>query len=256
MSGRRDREARSEERLREEDQAGAAERRQRLIKLASAGAFLALVVVAVLIVISSGNSGGGDAGNIVEAKEVDRLLAGIPQKGMVLGNSGAKVTVLEFGDLQCPFCRGVSEEVLPQVIENQIRGGEAKIDFRNFTIIGPQSKPAGAAAIAAGEQGHGWTFVELFYRNQGSEDSGYADDEFLTAIAKAAGVPNLAKWNRARRSQAAIARVEATTAEAENLGFSGTPSFALEGPGASGIETIDTPSSADALESAIENAGE
>jgi protein-disulfide isomerase len=256
VSGRRDREARREEHLREEDQARAAGRHQRLVKLASAGAFLALVVVAVLIVISSGNNGGGDSGNIVEAKEVDRLLAGIPQKGMVLGSSGAKVKVLEFGDLQCPFCKGYSEEVLPQVIEKRVQSGEATLDFRNFTIIGPQSKPAGAAALAAGEQGRGWNFVELFYRNQGTEDSGYADEEFLTAIAKAAGVPDIGKWNRARKSEAVIARVEATSAEAEKLGFTGTPSFALEGPGASGLETIDTPESIDALEAAIENAGE
>jgi protein-disulfide isomerase len=254
MSGRRDREARREEGLQEEQQAGAAERRQRMVKLTSASAFLALVVVAVLIVVSSGNS-GGNSGNIVEAKEVDQLLAGIPQKGMVLGDQSAKVTVLEFGDLQCPFCKGYSEEVLPQVIESRVHGGEAKLDFRNYTIIGPQSKPAGAAAIAAGEQGRGWNFVELFYRNQGTEDSGYADDEFLTAIAKAAGVPNISEWNRARKSQAVIARVEATSAEAQELGFSGTPSFALEGPGTKGVEAIETPESVDALESAIENAG-
>jgi protein-disulfide isomerase len=233
---------------------GREERRQRMVKLASAGAFLALVVVAVLIVVSSGSS-GGDSGNIVEAREVDRLLDGIPQKGMVLGSPGAKVKVLEFGDLQCPFCKGYSEEVLPQVIENRVRSGEARLDFRNFTIIGPQSKPAGAAAIAAGEQGRGWNYVELFYRNQGTEDSGYADDEFLTAIAKAAGVKDLAKWNQARKSQAVIGRVEATSAEAENLGFSGTPSFALEGPGTDGVEAIDTPESVGALESAIEDAG-
>jgi protein-disulfide isomerase len=256
VSGRRDREARREEGLQEEGGAGAAERRQRMVKLASAGAFLALVVVAVLITISSGNGSGGDSSNIVETKEVDQLLAGIPQKGMVLGTPGAKVTVLEFGDLQCPFCKGYSEEVLPQVIENRVRSGEATLDFRNFTIIGPQSKPAGAAAIAAGEQGRGWNFVELFYRNQGTEDSGYADDAFLTAIAKAAGVKDLAKWNRARKSQAVIERVEATSAEAENLGFTGTPSFALEGPGANGVEAIGTPESVDALETAIEKAGE
>jgi len=254
MSGRRDREARRDERLQEEQQAGTAERRQRMVKLASAGAFLALAVIAVLIVISSGNS-GGDSSNIVEAKEVDQLLAGIPQKGMVLGDPSAKVTVLEFGDLQCPVCKGYSEEVLPQVIENRVGGGEAKLDFRNYTIIGPQSKPAGAAAIAAGEQGRGWNFVELFYRNQGTEDSGYADDEFLTAIARAAGVSNLAKWNRARKSKDVVAQVEATSAEAEELGFSGTPSFALKGPRAEGVEAIGTPESVDALESAIENAG-
>jgi protein-disulfide isomerase len=255
VSGRRDREARREERLEGEQQAETAERRRRLIKLASAGVFLALVVVAVLIVISGGNSGGGDSGNIVDAKAVDRRLGGIPQTGMVLGDPSAKVTVLEFGDLQCPVCKGYAEEVLPQIIENQVQSGKAKLDFRNFTIIGPQSKPAGAAAIAAGKQGRGWNFVELFYRNQGTEDSGYADDEFLTAIAKAAGVPDLTKWNQARKSQAVTGQVEATTAEADDLGFTGTPSFALEGPGTAGVEAIGTPSSADALESAVEDAG-
>jgi len=114
-------------------------------------------------------------------------------------------------------------------------------------------EPAGAAAIAAGEQGHGWNFIELFYRNQGSEDSGYADDKFLTAIAKGAGVPNIAKWNADRKSSRVLGQVEASTAQAEQLGFSGTPSFAVEGPGTSGLETIDT-TVADptaALESAI-----
>jgi protein-disulfide isomerase len=254
VSGRHDREGRHEERLREEQQASADQRRQRLIKLASAATFLALVVVAVLIVVSGGNS-GGDASNIVDAKEVNRELAGIPQQGMVLGDPKAKVTVLEFGDLQCPVCKGYAEEVLPQVIENQVQSAVAKLDFRNYTIIGPQSKPAGAAAIAAGEQGRGWSFVELFYRNQGTEDSGYANDKVLTAIARAAGVPDIAKWNRTRKSRAVIAEVEATTAEAQDLGFTGTPSFALKGPAVAGTEAIGTPNSVDAFEAAIEGAG-
>jgi protein-disulfide isomerase len=254
VSGRRDREERREERVREEQRAGEAERRQRMVKLASAAAFLALAAVAVLIVISQGQNDGGDSGNIVDATEVEQELSGIPQRGMVLGEPGAKVTLLEFGDLQCPVCKGYAEEILPQVIDNQVRGGEAKLSFLNYTIIGPQSTPAGAAAIAAGEQGRGWNFVELFYRNQGVEDSGYADDAFLTAIAKAGGVPNIARWNHDRKSKRIIAAVEASSAEAERLGFTGTPSFAVEGPGTSGVETLGTPGSAEALESAIESA--
>lgn len=254
MSGRRDREARREERLRGDEQAEAAERRRLLIKLGSAAGFLALVVIAVVVVISGSQSSGGDAGNVSDAEAVNQLLNGIPQHGLVLGEPSAKVSLLEFGDLQCPFCKGFSEDVLPQVIENQVRGGEATLDFNNFTIIGPQSTPAGAAAIAAGEQGRGWNFVELFYRNQGAEDSGYVTDAFLTAIAKGAGVPDIAKWNAARKSKGVLGEVAATTAEAERLGFTGTPSFAVKGPGTTGIETLGTPGSAGDLESAIENA--
>jgi protein-disulfide isomerase len=253
MSGRRDREARREERLQEDERADAMERRQRLIKLGSAAGFLALVVLAVVVVVSQSDK-GGDASNIADTQAVRRLLDGIPQNGMTLGEPSAKVTLLEFGDLQCPVCKGYSEEVLPDVIEGQVQNGEAKIDFRNFTIIGPESMPAGAAAIAAGEQGRGWSFVELFYRNQGAEDSGYVTNAFLTAIAKGAGVPDIAKWNADRKSERVLSEVAATTVEAEQLGFSGTPSFALEGPGASGTETIGTPGSVGDLESAISGA--
>lgn len=254
MSGRGDREKRREERLGEEERVGAG-RREKLIKAGSAAAFLALVAVAVLIVVSQSQTSGGDSGNIRRASEVNRELAGIPQNGMVLGQASAKASALEFADLQCPVCKGYSEEVLPQIIENQVRSGEAKIEFRNYTIIGPESTPAGAAAIAAGEQGRGWNFVETFYRNQGGEDSGYVTDGFLTAIARAAGVPDIAKWNSDRKSERVLAEVARSTSEAKGLGFTGTPSFAVEGPGTSGLEPLGTPESAGALESAISSAG-
>lgn len=232
-------------------------RRQNLIKLASAATFLAVAVVLVLIVIGqseSSDDGGGDAGSLVGVAEVERELAGIPQDGLALGKSGARVTVMEFADLQCPFCKLYSEEVLPQVIESRVRSGEARLVFNNFVIIGPDSSVAGAAAVAAGEQGRGWNFVELFYRNQGGENSGYVTDEFLTAVAEGAGVSDIARWNSDRKSKRVMAQVEASTAEAEDLGFGGTPSVALEGPGTNGLEAIGTPESASDLGSAIESA--
>lgn len=230
------------------------ERRERLIKLSSALGFLALIAVAVVVVVSSSQSSGGDASKISDAHAVDQLLNGIPQEGLTLGEPSAKVTLLEFADLQCPFCKAYSEEVLPPVIESQIRNGEAKLKFNNFTIIGQDSTPAGAAAIAAGKQGRGWNFVELFYRNQGAEESGYVTDEFLTAIAKGAGVPEIAKWNADRKSKPVLAEVAATTAEAEHLGFTGTPSFAVSGPKTNGVEALSHPESAGDLESAISGA--
>ncbi|HXR29693.1 MAG TPA: thioredoxin domain-containing protein [Solirubrobacterales bacterium] len=236
------------------------ERRQSAIKLASALAFLAVVAVAVLIVVSQnqGDDGAGDASSVEGMAEIDRQLAGIPQQGMVLGERGAKVTLVEFGDLQCPVCKGFAEEILPPIVEGQVRKGEAQLEFRNFTIISEESVPAGAAAVAAGEQGRGWNFVELFYRNQGIEASGYVTDEFLTAIAKAAGVPDIKRWDRERESDEVVSTVEKTTAQAERLGLSGTPSFAVDGPGidnpSEGLEVIGTPQSTGALEAAISDA--
>ena len=135
-----------------------------------------------------------------------------------------------------------------------MRTGKATITFKSFTIIDEQSGPAGAAAIAAGEQGRGWNFIELFYRNQGLETDAYVTDEFLTAVARGAGVKDIGRWNRERRSQRVISEVEKSTAEAESLGFSGTPSFAVEGPATQGLEPIDFPESTGALEEAIDAA--
>ena len=130
---------------------------------------------------------------------------------MTLGEPARRSTLVEFGDLKCPVCKAFSEEVIPQVIESKVRGGSARIEFRNYTIIDAESTPAGAAAIAAGEQGRGWDFVELFYRNQGNEPIHYVTDEFLTAIATKAGVPDIARWNRERKSKRILAEVARTT---------------------------------------------
>jgi protein-disulfide isomerase len=228
------------------------DRRTRMLQLAAGSAFLALAVVLVLIVVSSSSGGGGDT-KLEGTAQVNELLAGIPQRQLLLGDPRAKVELIEFGDLQCPVCKAFSEEILPPIIENQVKKGLVKIDFRSFTIIGEQSVSAGAAALAAGAQARGWNYVELFYRNQGGENSGYADDEFLEAVAKGAGVKDLARWNSERAKL--TAEVEATSQEAENLGFDGTPSFGIKGPSTDGLKLLGTPDSTGAFEEAIEEAG-
>jgi protein-disulfide isomerase len=233
----------------------AEDRRRRLLQLAAGSAFLALAAVLVLIVVNA--SSGGDGGDVkLEGKaETNRLLQGIPQAGMILGDPRAPVRLIEFGDLQCPVCKAYAEEILPPIIENQVKKGQVRLDFRNLTIIGEESAIAGAAALAAGEQGRGWSYVELFYRNQGAEEnSGYAgEDAFLRAVAKGAGVADLARWSQERPKL--LGEVERSTAQGHQLRFEGTPSFAIEGPSSDGIETLGTPSSTGDLEAAIEEAG-
>jgi protein-disulfide isomerase len=229
------------------------ERRRRVVQLGSAAAFLAIVVVAVLIVVGQSQTEGGDT-SLEGVGEIRQELAGIPQDGLVLGDAEAPVTLVEFGDLQCPVCKGYAEEVIPDVIDSKVRSGEAAIEFRNFTIISEESVPAAAAALAAGLQGQGWDYLELFYRNQGIERSGYVTDEFLTEVARGAGVPDIERWNADRQSRRILAKVEAETAEAERLGLGGTPSFATEGPATRGLEALGTLGSAGEIEAAIEAA--
>lgn len=229
-------------------------RRERLVKLGSAAVFLAIVAVAILVVVSESQTDGGNT-DLEGVAQVKADLRGIPQRGLVLGDADAAVTLVEYGDLQCPACKVYAEEIVPEVIGSKVRSGKAKLEFRNYTIIGEESVPAGAAAIAAGEQGRGWDYVELFYRNQGFEGSDYVTDSFLTSIAKGAGVPDIERWNRDRKSRRVLAEVSRTTAEAKSLGLDGTPSFAVEGPGTEGLEPLPFPESARELEEAIDEAG-
>lgn len=252
MSGKKERERRRQERLEAERAAGAADRRSRLLKLSAGLAFLALAALVVVIVVNASGGGGGDV-DLEGVEEANRELAGIPQRGMVLGDPKAPVELIEFGDLQCPACAAYAQQILPQVIEGPIKRGEAKLAFKNFTIIGPDSTVAGAAAVAAGAQNRAWSFIEVFYRNQGGENAGYVTDQFLEAVAKAAGVRDLERWRREAKAERATQAVEATTRQAKQLGLTGTPSFGVRGPNSDGLEIFNAGSAGD-LEAAIEAA--
>jgi protein-disulfide isomerase len=254
MSNKKEREKRREERIAAETKVSSGDQRTKMLQIGAGVAFLAVVVVVVLIVVSSASNNGSGDTNLEEVATVNKILADIPQEDLVIGDPKAPVELIEFGDLQCPVCKAYSEEQLPPLIDGMVKEGKVKIAFRNFTIIGPQSAPAGAAALAAGAQGRGWNYLDIFYRNQGKEGTEYANDEFLTAIAKGAGVKDIAKWNQERKSKALTKEVTATTAEAQKFGFNGTPSFAITGPGTNGIHLLPTLASTGEFEDAIEEA--
>jgi protein-disulfide isomerase len=253
MSNQRDREKRREEREAAEAKAAGGDRRQRLLQLA--GVFLAIIVIVVVIIVaSSGSSSGGSSSDLAEKAEVEKLLTGIPQNATILGKTTAPVKLYEYGDLQCSACKFYSEEILPEIIENQVRKGKASITFRNFVIIGPDSIPAGEAALAAGAQGKGWSYIETWYRNQGGENAGYVTEDFVESMAKYVGVPDVSKFMDEWESGKYKKQVESTTAQANKFGFQATPSFAVEGPSSDGLELLGTPQTAEAIEEAIEKA--
>jgi protein-disulfide isomerase len=209
----------------DEAQQQARERRRRMIQYGSLAGFVAVIAVVALVLISQ--SGGGSS----PAPAASTSFEGIPQNGTVLGDPGAKVTIVEYGDLQCPVCQAFSFQVAPALISGPVADGTAKYQFKNWTIIGPQSTDAAKAALAAGEQGRYWNFIQDFYKNQGTENSGYVTASFLERIARDAGVPDIAKWNKDRQDPKWNAVLSQDQNEATGFGFTGTPSILVEGPG-------------------------
>jgi protein-disulfide isomerase len=222
---------RAERQAAESEAAGEDRRRKRRVQFLALGGFAAVAIIVALIVISQ--SGGGSSSppsNVQGAAQVDAQLKGIPQQGQVLGQSSAPVTVLEYGDPQCSSCKFFSESVAPALISSEVSPGNVKYEFRPYLIIGPDSKPAMRAALAAGDQGRFWNFLQLFYINQGGENSGYVTDTFLTNMAKGAGVPDIGKWNTDRNSSKWDTIIQQGSSQAQSLGFTGTPSILVQGP--------------------------
>lgn len=232
---------RTERQAAESQDASAALARKRRVQYLSLAAFGAVAVIVALIVISQ--SGGSDNSstptNVAGVKGIARVnseLQGISQTGQTLGDSSAQVTVTEFGDPQCPVCKEFAEQIAPDLISSEVKTGNVKYVYQPYLIIGPDSKPAMKAILAAGEQQKFWNYLQLFYANQGTENSGYVTDEFMTSLAKAAGL-DIGKWNESRNSSKWDAVIAKGTTDAEGFGFNGTPSLVAQGP--KGTKTIN-----------------
>jgi protein-disulfide isomerase len=224
-------EMRREERQRAEAEARVKERRQRLVKLTSAAVFLAIIAVVVAVVISQSGSSSGGGTELKGVATVNSQLKGLPQNGPVIGDPNAKVTLIEYGDLQCTTCGFYAQSIIPSLLSGPVRSGDAKIEFRPWSIIGPDSTPAAEGAYAAGEQGRFWSYIELFYHNQGGENSGYVTDDFMTAVAKDAGVADIGRWNDDRSNPRWKRMIDQHDQQANAFGFTGTPSFAITAGG-------------------------
>ena len=248
--GRQREELREQRLAAEASDAEAEARRKRRVQLISLAAFGAAILVAALIAISQ--SGGGSSDDSSGAGGTTDV-SGIPQDNTVLGDAKAPVTIVEFGDLQCPICRAFSKQVAPGLIDKFVRPGEAKYDFKLWNIIGPQSPTAAAAAYAAGEQDRYWQFIDTFYDQQQAENSGYIDDAFLEGIAKDAGVPDLEKWKADSAVSKWQATFDQTDAQASAMNFTGTPSVYVEGPNGRKVFGGNTVPSASEIESAIQS---
>lgn len=205
-------------------------RRQRLWILGG----VVILAVAIVAIIALANGGGDDSkpvarkGEIIPGQvETNARFAGIPQRGIVVGDPNAPLTLVEFADLQCPFCRDYTTGVMPALVDRYVRSGKLRMEFRNVSFIGNDSLRAAQMAGAAAVQNKLWQYVDLFYLNQGEENTGYVTDEFLTRIGRAVRGFDVDRALADRTlPEVQRALTEAQT-EWQVAGFTGTPSFLL-----------------------------
>ena len=201
-------------------------RRRRLLVLAAVAAAILLLMVGLVLVDGRDEArpAGAAPSGVTEVRE---MLEGIPQHGIALGDPGAPVTLVEFADLQCPFCRDFALQTLPLVVRDYVRSGKVRLEFQTLAFLGPDSERAARAAAGAAAQDRLWNLTDLFYVNQGRENSGYATDAFLDGLLGA--IPRLNVERARRDGQTAVAdRLLANaTALAQRHDIDSTPSFLL-----------------------------
>lgn len=229
--------AREQREAAERQEAQAASRKRRLMLLG--GVLVAAVaVIAVVVVISQ--SGTDDPVSAEEGTtQANTLFAGIPQTGNVLGDPDAPVTIEEYVDLQCPFCRRFSQEGLPDVVKEYVKTGQAKIVLQTLTFIGADSERGARVAWSAADQNKMFEFVENFYANQGGENSGYATEAFLKKVAGGVEGLDVQKALDGRDSAKVSSSLQRSQTSATKANVDSTPSF-LVGPSDGTLSKIES----------------
>ncbi len=164
------------------------------------------------------------------APEVEKKVMVVPPNAPSRGNPNAKVTIVEYSDFQCPFCKR-SEDAVNEVMKTY--GDRIKFVWRNMPLpMHPDAPLAAQASMEAfkqkGSDGF-WKMHDLLYANQ---PSGQKQDglkrEALDTYAQQLGL-DMNKWKAALDSQSHKPEVDADAKAGNDVGISGTPAFLING---------------------------
>jgi protein-disulfide isomerase len=164
--------------------------RNRLTLVAAAVGAAALL--AVVLILAGGKSSTtttttNATGATTTAAGAASVFAGVPQQGNTLGQASAPATLIVYEDPQCPFCRQWNIQTLSTVVNQFVRTGKLKLEYRGVVIIGPDSVRGLRAIDAAAKQNKLWNLVDALYARQGAENSGWITNSAILAAAKDAG---------------------------------------------------------------------
>lgn len=186
--------------------------------------FIVLGIAAALVIsgVSAALVGEGGQGN--------RLSVDTTRGSPILGSESAPVTIIEFGDYQCPYCQMWNQQTKPAIEANYIESGKANLIFVDFPIIGPDSVKAHASTYCADEQGLYWQYHDFLYANQGHENDGWASANSLKLLATKMPGLDVEAFSGCVDSGMYESRVQTNKGIATQAGARSTPSFIIVGP--------------------------
>ena len=128
--------------------------------------------------------------------EAQEIFGGVPQEGDRLGSDDAPVSIQLFTDLQCGPCREEFLSTVPGLVEGYARPGDVKLLLRHYSVGENPVELGFFGAEAAAEQGYGWQYTYLFFRNQAEvERLGSVSDDFQASLAGSIGELDVPEWH-------------------------------------------------------------
>lgn len=149
----------------------------------------------------------------------------------ILGDPGAKVTMVEYSDFQCPFCRSFWQDTLGQIKKNYIDAGKVKFVYRHFPLgFHPAAIPSAKAVECAGEQGKFWGLHDKLFEEQAKQGNGtiqYTEAD----IKNWAGQIDLAgdSFNQCSNSDKYDFKIQGDLKTGSEFGVDGTPTIFVNG---------------------------
>jgi protein-disulfide isomerase len=219
----------------------------------------ALVIAGLVGVLATrgGDEAATEGSTLAGAAESIALFDGLPQDGVALGSPDAPVTLVEFVDLQCPFCRDFDVDAIPALVDEHVRAGTLRLELRGLAFIGPDSERGLRAVLAAGRQDRLYEMKALLYGNQGAENAGWLSEDLVEAAARSIPGVDVDRLVADMDSGEVSDRIADHAAEAERRGVNSTPTV-LVGKTGGELEVVrmSTPSDVAAIEEAIAAAAE
>ena len=149
----------------------------------------------------------------------------------LLGDPGAPVTIVEFGDYQCHGCHNWFHNTKPSITRDYIEQGTANMVFVDIAFLGEDSRTAARASYCADDQGRYWDYHDRLYNEQLPEiDGGWASRDNLVAFAEDMGM-DAEEFAGCLDSSRHADRIASNERTAKNHGVASTPGFIIVGSG-------------------------
>jgi protein-disulfide isomerase len=196
---------------------------------------LALTAVGYAVVDIATKEPGRDVVRVDGIATAQQLFGGVPQEGERLGSADAPVSIQVFADMQCGSCREDFLGTIPALANQYARPGDAKLLIRHYSVAQNPLELGFFGAEAAAEQGYGWQYTYLFFRNQDEAERFGVGEEFMDSLAGAIGNLNVPEWEEYLQSNggtggAIATRLEGYDTLGTDLGIRTRPAMIVSGP--------------------------